>query len=106
MVGSGEAGLNIKTLVEGSHETSGELRAAIREDLLRDSVEVEAEYIGVVEVSSTFSGECRFARDEVSLIRVVVDIDADGIEALRSGELGDKIDSDVIPGSGRRSLWL
>lgn len=104
MVGSGKTGFDTKALVEGSHETGGELRAAVREDPLRDSV--EAEYVGVVEVSSTFSRKYRIGRDEVSLIQVVINIDADRIEALRSGELGDGIDSNVIPGSGWRSLWL
>jgi hypothetical protein len=52
MVGSSEAGLNTKVLVESSHETGSELRALIREDLLRNSV--EAEYIGVVDISGTF----------------------------------------------------
>lgn len=80
MVGSGKAGLDTKVLVEGSHKMGGKLRAAIREDLLRNSVEVE--YVGVIEVSSIFSHECRLALDKVSLIQVVININVDGIEAL------------------------
>jgi hypothetical protein len=53
VVGSSEAGLDTKMLVEGSHEMSSKLWAAIREDLLWDPV--EAEYIGLVDVSSIFS---------------------------------------------------
>jgi hypothetical protein len=52
MVGSSEAGLDTKALIEGSHETGSELRASIREDLLWNSV--EAEYIEVVDVGGTF----------------------------------------------------
>lgn len=80
MVGSGEAGFDTKALIKGSHKMGGELRAAVGEDFLRNSM--EAEYVGVMEVSSTFGCECRLAQDEVSLIRVVINIDTDGIKAL------------------------
>jgi hypothetical protein len=87
IVGSSKAGLYTKALVEGSHETGSKLRAPIREDLLRDSV--EAEYIVVVNVGGTFGCKVRLAGHEVALIRVVVDVYADGIKAVRSRELGD-----------------
>jgi hypothetical protein len=66
MVGSSKAGLYTKTLVEGSHETSSKLQAPIGEDLLRDSV--EAEYIGVMDVSGTFGCKVRLAGHEMALI--------------------------------------
>jgi hypothetical protein len=87
MVGSSEAGFDTKALVEGSHETGSELRAPIREDLLRDSV--EAEYIGVMNVGGTFDCKVGLAGHKVALIRVVVDVYADRIEAIRSGKLSD-----------------
>jgi hypothetical protein len=87
MVGSSEAGLDTKVLVEGSHETSSKLRAAIREDLLWDPVKVE--YIEVVDVCGIFGCKIRLARHEVALIQVVVDINADGVEAIQSRKLGD-----------------
>jgi hypothetical protein len=59
---------------------------------------VEAEYVGVVDVSSTFGYKVRLAGHEVTLIRVVVDVYADGIKAVRSGKLGDKVDTDMFPG--------
>jgi hypothetical protein len=87
MVGSSEAGLNTKALVESSHETGSKLQASIGEDLLQDSVETE--YVGVVNVGSTLGCKIRFAGYKVALIRVVVDIDADRIETVQSRELGD-----------------
>jgi hypothetical protein len=66
MVGSSKAGLDTKALVEGSHETGSELRAPIGEDPLRDSV--EAEYVGVVDVSGIFSCKIRLAGHKVALI--------------------------------------
>jgi hypothetical protein len=96
MVGSSKAGLDTKALVEGSHETGSELRAPIREDLLRDSM--EAEYIGVMDVGGTFGCKVRLAGHEVALIRIVVDVNADGIEAVRSRKLGDKVDTNMFPG--------
>jgi hypothetical protein len=86
MVGSSEAGLDTKALVESSHKTSSKLQAAIREDLPRDSV--EAEYIEVVDVSST-SCKIRLAGHEVALVQVMIDVDANGIKAVQSGKLGD-----------------
>jgi hypothetical protein len=80
MVDSSETGLNTKTLVESSHETSGELRTTIREDLFRNHI--EAEYIGVVDVGDTFGCKVRLAGYEVALIRVVIDVDADGVKAV------------------------
>jgi hypothetical protein len=87
MVGSSKAGLDTKALVEGSHETGSKLRALIGEDLLWDSV--KAEYVGVVDVSSTLGCKVRLAGHKVALIRVVVDVYTDGIESVRSGKLGD-----------------
>jgi hypothetical protein len=87
---------NTKALVEGSHKMGSKLRALIREDLLWDSV--EAEYIGVVDVSGTFGCKVRLAEHEVALIRVVVNIYADGIEAIQFRKLGDKVNTDVFPG--------
>jgi hypothetical protein len=95
MVGSSKAGLDTKVLVEGSHEMGSKLRAPIGEDLLRNSV--EAEYIGVMDVGGTFGCKVKLAGHEVALIQVVVDVDTDGIEAVRSGELGDKVDTDMFP---------
>jgi hypothetical protein len=82
MVGSSKTGLDTKALVEGSHETGSKLQASIREDLLWDSV--EAEYIGVVDIGSTFGCKVRLAGHEVALFQVVVDVDTDGIEAVQS----------------------
>jgi hypothetical protein len=87
MVGSSKAGLDTKALVEGSYETGSKLRTAIGEDLLRDPMEVE--YVGVVDVSGTLGCKVRLAGHEVALIRVVIDVNTDGIEAIRSRELGD-----------------
>jgi hypothetical protein len=87
MVGSSKAGFDTKALVEGSHETGSKLRTAIGEDLLRDSV--EAEYVGVVDVSGTLGCKVRLARHKVALVRVVIDVNTDGVEAIRSRELGD-----------------
>jgi hypothetical protein len=96
MVGSSKAGLDTKALVEGSHETGSKLRAPIREDLLRDSV--EAEYVGVMDVGGTFGRKVRLAGHEVALIRIVVDVYVDRVESVRSGKLGDEVDTDVFPG--------
>jgi hypothetical protein len=87
MVRSSKTGLNTKVLVESSHKTGSKLQAPIREDLLWDSV--EAKYIGVVDIGGTFGCKVRLAGHEVALIRVVVNVDADGIEAIRFGKLGD-----------------
>jgi hypothetical protein len=104
MVGSSKTGSDTKALVEGSHETGSELRAPIREDLLRDSM--KAEYVGVMDVCGTFGCKVRLAGHKVALIRVVVNIDTDGIKAIRSGELGDKVDTDVFPGRSWRFVRL
>jgi hypothetical protein len=110
MVGSSKAGLDTKALVEGSHETGSKLRTLIREDLLQDSM--EAEYIGVMDVGGTFGCKVRLAGHEVALIRVVIDVYADGIEAVRSGKLGDEVDTDVFPGRSwcfmrlERGVWM
>jgi hypothetical protein len=53
MIGSSEAGLDIKTPVESTHELGRKLRTAIREDFLRDSVKVED--ILVVKIGSAIS---------------------------------------------------
>jgi hypothetical protein len=66
MVGSSKTSLNIKALVESFHETGSKLRAPIREDLLWDSV--EAEYIGVVDIGSTFGCKIRLAGHKMALI--------------------------------------
>jgi hypothetical protein len=104
MVGSSKAGLDTKALVEGSHETGSKLRASIGEDLLRDSV--EAEYVRVVDVSGTFGCKVRLAGYEVALIQVMVDVYTDGIESVRSGKLGDKVDTDMFPGRSWRFVRL
>jgi hypothetical protein len=80
MVGSSKAGLDTKALIEGSHETGSELQAPIGEDLLWDSV--EAEYVGVVDVGGTFGCKVRLAGHEVTLIRIVIDVNTDRIEAV------------------------
>jgi hypothetical protein len=80
MVGSSKTSLNIKALVESFHETGSKLRAPIREDLLWDSV--EAEYVGVVDIGSTFGCKVRLAGHKMALIRVVVNVDTDEIEAV------------------------
>jgi hypothetical protein len=67
---------------------------------------VEAEYIGVVDVGGTFGCKVRLAGHEVALIRVVVDVYADGIESVRSGKLGDEVDTDVFPGHSWRFVRL
>jgi hypothetical protein len=87
MVGSSEAGLDTKVLVESSHKTSSKLRAAIGEDLLRDPM--KAEYVGVVDVSGTLGRKVRLAGHEVALIQVVVNVDTDRIKAIRSEKLSD-----------------
>jgi hypothetical protein len=80
MVGSSKTSFDTKALVKGSYKTSSKLRAAIGEDLLRDPM--KAEYIGVIDVSGTFGCKVRLAGHKMALIRVVVDIDTDGIEAV------------------------
>jgi hypothetical protein len=50
---------------------------------------VEAEYIRVVDVNGTLGCKTRLAGHEVTLIQIVIDVDIDGIEAVRSGKLGD-----------------
>jgi hypothetical protein len=87
MVGSSKAGLDTKALIECSHETGSELRAPIEEDFLGDSV--KAEYVRVVDVGGTFGCKVRLTGHKVTLIRIVIDVNTDGIEAIRSGELGD-----------------
>jgi hypothetical protein len=59
MVGSSKASLDTKVLIEDSHETDSKLRALIGEDLLWNSM--TAEYIGVVDVSSTLGCKVRLA---------------------------------------------
>jgi hypothetical protein len=66
VVGSSEASLNTKALVEGSHKMGSKLWAMIGEDLLWNSMEVK--YIKVVDVSGTFSCKVRLAGHEVALI--------------------------------------
>jgi hypothetical protein len=80
MVGSSKTGFNTKALVEGSYEMSCKLWTSIREDLLRDSM--EAEYVGVVDVCGTFSCKIRLTGHEVALIRIMVDVDTDGIKTV------------------------
>jgi hypothetical protein len=87
MVGSSEAGLDTKVLVQGSHKTGSKLQAAIREDLLQDSV--EAEYIEVMDIGGTLGCKVRLAGHKVALIQVVVNIYTDRIKAIQSRELGD-----------------
>jgi hypothetical protein len=87
MVGSSETGLNTKALVKGSHETGSKLWATIGEDLLWNSM--KAEYVRVMDVSSTLSCKIRLAGHEVALIRVVIDVDTDGVETIWSRKLGD-----------------
>jgi hypothetical protein len=87
MVGSSETGLDTKVFVESSYETSSKLWATIREDLFWNSV--KAEYIRVVGISSTLGCKVRLAGHKVVLIQVVVNINADGIKAVRPGKLGD-----------------
>jgi hypothetical protein len=96
IVGSNKASLDTKALVECSHETSSKLQAAIGEDLLRNPM--KAEYIRVVDVSGNFGCEVRLAGHEVALIQVVVDVNTDGVEAIQSRELGDKVDINVFLG--------
>jgi hypothetical protein len=98
MVGSSEPGLDTKALVESSHETGSELRAPIREDLLRDSM--EAEYVGVMDVRGTLGCKVRLAGHEVALVRIVFNVDTDGIVSVRSGKLGDEVYTDMFPGRG------
>jgi hypothetical protein len=66
MVGSSKASFDTKALVEGSHEMGSKLRALIEEDLLRDSM--EAEYVGVVDVSGTLGCKVRLAGHKVALV--------------------------------------
>jgi hypothetical protein len=79
-IGCNRNSINSKALVEGSHETSSKLLAAIREDLLQDSV--KAEYVGVVDVRGIFGSKVRLTGHEVALIQIVVDINADGVKAV------------------------
>jgi hypothetical protein len=80
MVGSSKTGLNTKMLVKSSYKMGGKLRATIGEDLLRDSMKME--YVGVVDISGTFGCKVRLAGYKVALIRIVVDVDADRVEAI------------------------
>jgi hypothetical protein len=96
MIGSSKASFNTKALVEGSHKTGSKLWTPIGEDLLWNSVEVE--YIEVVDVSGILGYKVRLAGYEVALIQVVIDIDANGIEAVRSRKLGDEVYTDMFPG--------
>jgi hypothetical protein len=66
MVGSSEAGLDTKALVESSHKTGSKLWASIGKYLLWDSVKVE--YVRVVDVSGTLGCKVRLAGHEVTLI--------------------------------------
>jgi hypothetical protein len=95
MVGSSEPGLDTKALVKCSHETSSKLWASIREDLLRDSM--KAEHVGVMDVSGTFGCKIRLAGHKVALIQVVIDVNADGVEVVRSGKLDDEVNTDIFP---------
>jgi hypothetical protein len=67
---------------------------------------VEAEYIRVMDVGGTFGCKVRLAGHKMALIRVVVDVYTDGIESVRSGELGDKVDTDMFPGRSWRFVRL
>jgi hypothetical protein len=87
MVDSSETGLNTKALVKGSHEIGSKLQATIREDLLWNSM--KAEHIGVIDISGTFSYKIRLAGHKVALIQVVINVDANGIEAIQSRKLSD-----------------
>jgi hypothetical protein len=80
MVGSSEASLDIKALVECSHKMSSKLQAAIREDFLQNSMKVE--YVGVIDVSSTLGCKIRLAGHKVALIQVIIDVDTDRIKAI------------------------
>jgi hypothetical protein len=53
MLGSSEASLNTKTLVEGMHELSCKLGTVIREDFLWNSMKTED--VLVVKIGSTLS---------------------------------------------------
>jgi hypothetical protein len=87
MVGSSKTSLNTKALVESSHEMGSELWISIQKDLLQNSMKLE--YIRVMDISGTLGYKVRLAGHEVALIQIVVNIDTDEIEAVRSRKLGD-----------------
>jgi hypothetical protein len=47
------------------------------------------EYIEVMDISGTLGCKVRLAGHKVALIRVVIDVNTDGIETVQSGKLGD-----------------
>ena len=104
VIGGGESSFNTKTFVQGTHKSSGELRASVRDDLARHTM--QSEDVAIVDVSDTFSRELRCTRHQVSLIREVIDIDSDGVIATRGWELGDEINSNDFPGLSRDFLGL
>ena len=61
---------------------------------------MKLEDVLVVEFGSAFSGQIGLAGDEVYLIRVVVDVDADRIETVGERKLHDYIHADMFPGPG------
>jgi hypothetical protein len=80
MTGSSETGFDIKVLVEGSYKTSSKLWATIREEFFWNSM--KAEYIEIIDVGGILSCKIRLAGHKVALIQVVIDIDANEIEAI------------------------
>jgi hypothetical protein len=80
MIDSSETGFNTKALVEGSYKMGSKLQTLIREDFLWNSM--KAEYIRVMNVSGTLGCKVRLAGHKVALIQIVIDIDANGFEAV------------------------
>ena len=102
VIGSSQTSFDTETLVERAHKPGGKLWAAVREYFLRDAVKLED--VLVVEFGSAFSGQIGLAGDEVCLIGVVVNVDADRVEAVGRGKLCDKINANMFPGSSRDFL--
>ena len=75
VVSGSETCFNVEVLIQGSHEMCSKLQATITVDLLWNAV--ESEYVFVVKVSDTFSGDHVIGKREMSLTSQMVNVSAD-----------------------------
>jgi hypothetical protein len=104
VISSNEAGFYTKTFIECMHKLGHKLGAVIGEDFFRNSVKMED--IPIMKIGSALGCQVGLARDKVSLIKVVIHVDHNGVKVVRGGQLRNKIDANMLPRSSRDFLRL
>ena len=97
MIGGGQVGFDAETPEKGAHDFGGELGAAVADE--PEGKAVETEDFSVVDVGNSFGGDVRGAGEGVEKLTVVVDKDDNGIMSTGLRKLGDKVDSNSLPGT-------